>query len=414
MGLLVKKQNNYRNNSFLKTAFCIFLAVYPVLCIYTGFYKFTIGDLGLLVFTVLGLLPPPRKDRRIVPVAIFLLTTIFIFFLNLFVFRTMSSWAVSSYVFRLIKLCFYLGSAFLCGKKFFDTETFTKAVIAVGFVAALYMFFQYFAFYGLGRVYMGHLPGLEIYIEAYSQEDYVTLYKNVFRPCSIFLEPAMYVQYMIVPTTLALFSQRIRVIPKAVIVGVFSISMLMSTSAQGVAYLAIMFFVYALIGSKKKGNIVVFVFVVVMAAIVAYLLLEPFRFAVDRLLFGEKALEARIGAYQYVLDMPFEFSIVGFGYGVVPVEDYMAGAAYVLYGCGIIGFLLVANMFWSFFINARSKAARVICIIFFVMFFVTSLFYNYMLFWFATIITCLENRRHYRYRYYYDYEYEHEDDIEDK
>lgn len=397
-----------KGTSVMKTIFCVFLAVYPILCLYKGFYRFTIGDLGLMAFTVLGVLPPPKQDKRIVSVAIFLVYSVFIFLLNVFVFDSMPSWGTGTYFFRLVKLIFYLVAAFTCGKKYFDLETFEKAVITVGVAAAVFMLFQYFAFYVMGRVYLGFIPGLTIFIEEYASADYEKLYSNTFRPCSIFLEPAMYAQYMVVPTGIALFSRKLKWSTRIFFVGFFSLSILLSTSAQGIIYLAIIFAMYAFVGTKRKTNAFVFVVVIIVAALLAYAFIDAFRFAVDRLLYSEGALSARTGTYKYILDMPGPFWFMGYGYGVVPNGEYMAGAAYVWYGCGVLGFLLVINMFLSFFKNANSRVSRVLCMIFFAAFFATSLFYNYMLFWYVALIISTDNRNKYRRHHYREYVREHD------
>lgn len=401
----------YRENdgiATIKIIFSIFLALYPILCLYTGFFRFTIGDVGLIMFTIFAILPPvPRQDTSIVPVAFFLITTIIVFFVNLFVFKTMPSWAATTYFFRLAKLVFYLMAAFFCGKKFFDSKSFEKAVVIIGCAAAAFMFFQYVAFYLLGKVYLGHIPGLEIYIEEYALGDYEEFYSKTFRPCSFFLEPAMFAQYMIVPTGLVLFSSRRKALSKILLIIIFSLSIVMSTSAQGIAYLGILFLLYIFWGSSKKTYTIVLLFVFVVAIVILQLFSEPFRFAVNRLLFSEDALSARIGTYEYIAEMDIPFKIIGYGYGVVPHGEYMAGVAYVWYGCGFIGVLLVLTMFLTFFKKAQSKTARVICLIFFMSFFVTSLFYNYMLFWFVCfIISHKENRhrRHHNGSYYRRYE----------
>ena len=121
--------------------------------------------------------------------------------------------------------------------------------------------------------------------------------------------------------------------------------------------------------------------------IFAYKNIDAVQFAVRRLLFEGDALEARVGTYKYISRMEGLHYLFGYGYGVVPPNnEYFAGAPYVWYGCGLVGFLLACSMFFSMFKNALSLKARTICVVFFVTFFVTSLFYNYMLFWYVTII----------------------------
>lgn len=376
----------------LQLIFSVFMALYPILCLYKGFYRFTIGDLGLMFFMLLGLLNLPRIDSRFGITIVFLVYTVMVFVVNLMIAQTMQISAFSSYLFRLIKLFFYLICAFTCGRTFFNTEYFQKAIIKVSVILCLFLFFQYIAYYGMNQLFLGRLPGLELYLENYAEMDYEQIYLFGFRPCSFFLEPAQFSQYMAVPLTLTLFSRNMTKMKKILLVLLFVAGMLLSTSAQGVFYLIVISGMYGLFVIRKKGVMLAFFVGVTIVGVIAYLNIDAARFAVDRLLFGADALEERVGTYKYIAEMSGLHLLFGYGYGVLPIDKYFAGAPYVWYGCGFVGFLLVLGMFFSMYRNALSVKGKVLCVVFLVAFFITCLFYNYMLFWYFALILSTRNQ----------------------
>lgn len=377
----------------LQLLFSAFMALYPILCLYTGFYKFTIGDLGLMFFMLLGLLSLPRTDSRFRLTIVFLVYTALIFVVNLMIVQTMQISAFTSYLFRFVKLCFYLICAFTCGRTYFSTRYFQKVIIKISVVLCLFLVFQYVAYYGMGQIVLGRLPGLDIYIQDYTEIDYEQFYSFNFRPCSFFLEPAQFCQYMAVPLTLTLFSGNISKRKKLMLAMLFITGMFLSTSGQGVFYLIIIFVMYGLFEIRNKGVAIAFFVGVIIVGVIAYLNIDAVNFAVDRLLFGEDALEARIGTYKYIFEMNNLHFLFGYGYGVLPTNEYFAGAPYIWYGCGLVGFLMVLAMFFSMYRKALSVKGKVICVVFLVAFFVTSLFYNYMLFWYVAIILSVRSHR---------------------
>lgn len=377
----------------LQLFFSVFMALYPILCIYTGFYKFTIGDLGLMFFGLLGLLSLPKIDSRFRITIVFLVYTTIVFLVNLMIVQTMQISAFTSFFFRLIKLWFYLISAFTCGRTYFNTLYFQKAIVKISVFVSVFLLFQYIAYYGAGQVFLGRIPGLTIYIENYRDIDYEALYLTQFRPCSFFLEPAQFSQFMVVPTTLVLFSDGMGKWKKLFLVMLFTACMFLSTSGQGVFYLGIVFAMFGLYEKRKKSVRIGLLAGIVLVCIIAYLRVDVVEFTVDRLLFGTDALEARVGTYKYIMGMNDLHMLFGYGYGVVPVDDFFAGVPYVWYGCGLLGFLLVLCMFFSMYKKAMSVSGKIFCLVFFAAFFITSLFYNYMLFWYITIILSTKSHR---------------------
>lgn len=386
-----------KRRTALQTMFSVFFALYPILCIYKAFFRFTIGDIFLMFFLALGMINPPRQDSRIIPAVIFLSYTSLFFAANLFG-HVMDNSLAATYFFRLAKLIFYFLSAYVCGKKYFDIYVFKKTVMAVGLCTAAFIVFQYVAYYSMGRIVLGRIPFLQVYEEDYIIDNYQDLLDRTFRPSSLMLEPATLCQYMVVPLVYTLYSNSMRGKRKFLLSAIFIVTMVLSTSGQGVLYIAVILVLYTFTGVKRKRYAVGILIVAVTAAVFMYFAVEPFRFAADRLLYGTDALNARIGSYKY-LDMDTVGFIFGKGYGSLPYDEYFAGAAYVWYGCGVVGVALVTLLFGWLFVKAPGRKARMLCVLFFVMFWATSLFYSNMLFWYITLILFSRESRGKRIRY---------------
>ena len=385
-------ENKNLNNSLtvIQKVFSVFLAVYPLLCIYTAFYKFTIGDVILMFFLALGILRPQKIDFRVLSIGTFVGFTAFVFVLNMIFFKSMALVAVSAYALRLIKLIFYLFCAVFSGRAFFKTQYFEKALFVTSIVACAFLFFQYAMYYGMGTIVLGRIPGLTVYLQEYLELDYETIYAYSFRPSSLFLEPANFCQYMVVPLGLALFSKNISNKKRIIYVLIFTAGMLLSTSAQGMLYLAVVYSAYFFRGTRKKSMMIVFITIAIIATLVMYSEVDVVRTAIDRIT-NENAVNARFGSYSYLKAMEGIHIALGYGYGVVPEDEFLAGAAYIIYGCGMFGFAFVCLMFYELYRRAWGNKGKVICFIFFVALFGTSIFYNYMLFWYITIILCVRD-----------------------
>lgn len=374
----------------IQKIFSVFLALYPLLCIYKAFFRFTIGDVVLMAFLAVGIMHPQKIDFRVLSIGGFVGFTVFVFVLNLIFFKTMQLAAILPYTLRLVKLVFYLLCAIFSGRAFFNTKYFEKALFTTSVVVCLFLFVQYIAYYGMGTILLGRIPGLTVYLQEYLELDYETIYSYSFRPSSLFLEPANFCQFMVVPLGLALFSKNITGKKKKFYIIIFTLGMLLSTSAQGMLYLAVVYIAYFLRGTKKKSVAAIFMTIAIIAALIMYSEVDVVRTAIDRL-FNENAVDARFGSYGYLKTMEGIHIVLGYGYGVVPEEEFLAGAAYIIYGCGMFGFALACLMFYELYRRASGNKGKTICFIFFVALFGTSIFYNYMLFWYIAIILCVRD-----------------------
>lgn len=286
---------------------------------------------------------------------------------------------------RGLKVVFYTACIYIFSNNI-DYGTFKKWSYIIACIVSIFILFQYFCFFNSGTVVLGQIPGFSILLEDYTELDYEEIYEYNFRPCSLFLEPAMLSQYMVVPLTLVLFDSQSDNKIKLLLGALFTTCILLSTSAQGVLYLAVIFLLYAIIVLKQKANVILFLICLYLIGMLSYANIEAVQFAIDRLLTGEEAQNARLGSYDYCIQLKSTRMLFGNGYGTTPNSIFLAGAAYVWFGAGLVGLCIALSIFIYLHRNSTHKISRVINLLFFIMLWGTGIFYNYLYFWFFTII----------------------------
>lgn len=369
--------------------FAIFLALYPILCIYKAFGNFTIGDVVLIGFIVVETIKG-RTFKNIFPM--FIIYGIYILTSQMLDFSFAEDYNITSQInaaiIRAIKILFYIFAIVcLAGSRICNFFTLRRWLIIVGLATSIFMFYQYIMFFGFGKVVLGQIPGLEIYLKEYTTDnlDYEAFYNYTFRPCSLFLEPAMLAQFMIVPIAMLLFSTD-EISRKKLYLIIFTLATILSTSGQGVLYLSMVYAIFSFVFTKNKLLSIMIALSIALIGAIGYEFIEPLSSAVDRLVTGEEAQESRFGTYEYCFDLEAWRMLFGNGYGCTHDGLYMAGAAYVWYGAGIIGLFCAILLFVQVYIKCKPILSRALTLLFFAMLWGTALFYNYMFFWFFTII----------------------------
>lgn len=385
---LSKTHSGRAGSDAIDKAFAVFLGLYPCLCIYRFASGLTIGDALLILFFLRAVGKSFGKDGRTV-MALLFSSFILVGFVKCVFFNSDAvDGQLMSMVIRWVRVAFYLFAALLLGANMKHRELFLRTLVVFSVIATAFLVFQYVAFYGAGDVVLGRIPGLQIYVEDYLEIDYETVYSYVFRPCSFFLEPASFVQYVVVAQCALLFTEilgkRVRIVLSIVI----TLGAVMTTSGQGILYFALVYAIWLFLTIRKKSYYVLLIAAALVLIPILYSSVESFQYAVDRLLTSEAASDARLGSYGLLLETDSVGDmLLGQGFGYVPEGEWFSGAMYVLHGTGLVGFSLACAMFYQFFRNAHDVMPRVVCSVFFVMFFGTALFYNYMLFWyFATVV----------------------------
>lgn len=380
--------NLLKNNLLISKFFSIFLALYPVLCIYKAFSSFTIGDVILICFFLFSLKKSLKIDSRFCLSLIFAVYIIIVFVINyMFTSSEYLNNNFFSVLLRIIKFIFYISSVFICTKDFFDYKIFKKTLIILASFSFLFIFLQYIVYFIFGEIIIGQIPFLPLHLDEYSKIDYNLIYSNTFRPSSIYLEPSIMSQVLILPLGIILYDKNdLSKFKRFLFILLCSIGIVLTKSAQGVLYLAITFCFYICFFIKNKIKSFLFFILLILCFLFLFFYVDSFHFAVNRLLTDKYASSARLDSFDYCFSLNGLYMIFGYGYGTTPNNVYMTGAAYVWFGSGIIGLLLIISLFILFFIKSKNLLGKNLCLLFFVMFFGTSLFYNYMLFWYFSII----------------------------
>ena len=365
--------------------FSIFMAIYPILCVYKAVSRFTVGDVVLILFFLYSLTNPFKIEKSFFAVLVFIFYAAFSTVVNSSLSYITINYEYSALLFRLIKMVFYFVCVFTTGRQFLDFKIFKKAVLVVFVCASLFLFLQYIFYYAFGEIVLGQMPGLTLYLSEYAEIDYERSFFYNFRPSSLFLEPAIFCQCASVGLVVALFSKNNK-ITDIISAFIITLAMIMTGSAQGILFIIVIYGIYIFLMFKNKVMTVVLYIFAAVSCRELYVYLAPFKNAVERLLHDEAAAEARLGTYDACFSLHGLHSLFGYGYGVTYNNEYMAGAAYIWYGCGIIGLIMTIGIFYSFFRNADNYVSKMLCLIFFIMFFGTALFYNYMLYWYFALI----------------------------
>lgn len=379
--------------------YSVFLALMPVISIYaSGVPGLNAGDILFVIFAFMAIFSKAsgrhsfnRKQSN----ALLLLVVYIIFsacLASLFQAPTLTH-TIDIFV-RSIRFTFYVICVVLLSRQYFDFETAANVVVKVSIAATVFMIAQYILYFQFGIILKGFLPFLPVYSSEYVTQNYELMYSIYFyRPTSFFLEPAWYAQYVIVALAILLFRGSIR--NKYDISGAIFITLgiILSTSAQGLVFAAFLWMIFGLKLKKRtlKGALLFLMnIILIIFAFSTLYQTDIIQRSLSRINIASEtgAYSARFGGFDsFINNVPDNFKAIGLGYGSVPNNVWMSSAAYMLYGAGIIGFLLTCILFYKYYLASKHLASKLICLIFFAMFFGASIFNSYMLvFYFSFII----------------------------
>lgn len=367
--------------------YSVFLAFYPVLCIYKAIGRFTVGDILLILFLFYALLSGKRMNRRIFRVfAVFISYSIISFIVANCLYVNDE---FNATLFRLLKLMFYTACVIYVSQDYIDICKLKTWVVRISIFGSIYIFIQYTAYYAFDKILHGWIPGFPVYLEEYTMSNYEVKYSYLFRPTSFFLEPAMFCQYAVIGLVFVLFTNEKELKKSSIINGVIILfGIIMSTSGQGLFLAGIIIIVFLVKIFRNKLKAYLILGSTCLCAYITYLTNTVVNSTVNRLLIGSDAFNARVGSFKFISEIDGISLLIGYGYGKTPLNEYLVGGAYVWYGCGLVGFVLAVCMFVQIYRIAGCITGKMITFIFFLMFLGTALFYNYMFFWFFSLALC--------------------------
>lgn len=379
------------------------VALLPVLATYaSGIPGFSVADVVLAMCCVMTVLGTRYKKNEFAvrPTRIIVALYLIILF-DMLTAVIQPKPQYGNIAIRTIRYFFYLTVISLCSQRLLDLNLCKKIVRKFAVFSGVFILLQFILYRFFGKIVMGYLPFLNLYVEGYAQTDYATLYKAIYRPTSLFLEPAHFSRYAILGIILFLFD-RDRLSWKDTLCAVFiSLGILISTSAQGYVLLALVWLVCLMTRTKTAESNSLRNFLYVAGALLPLILLlileMPFvkdtvarAMNIDTNQFSNEntAIGARLGGFSAYFNLSPLYKLIGMGFGVVPKGVWLSSAAYWLYGSGCIVFVLYLLYGAECLFRIRG-ASRMILLIFLILFFSDDSFYSYMCVLFVSL-SCLK------------------------
>lgn len=391
--------------------YSIIVVLLPIISVYaSGIPGFTAGDIILLIVSSCYFLNMIiRKDRW--KIGIPKATSPMLYFMSAIILTTMidllmvNGLSLTDITSRVVRREFYYFTTVIISGGYFQYKQSAELIIKVGIFAALYLGLQYVLYYGLNIVLTGYIPFLPVYHESYSVVDYVGLFQQQYRPTSILLEPAHASRYMCIPLTILLFEDRWAIKKRYLLSIILSFAVIMTTAGTGIIYVAI---AWILLVAKKTGTAVRSgaIRVTYIAGAVVLLLLVPIilqnstvqgaiaRITATDLTNVNTAGGARFRGFIQYFKLPAINKITGMGYGNTPktvLVTWFSGASYILYGCGIVGFVTCMYCFLKLFVRLKNATGRVLLVIWVLMFFMDDAFMSHVSVTYFSFI-CLSNK----------------------
>lgn len=177
---------------------------------------------------------------------------------------------------RLTYFLFYTLLIFMPSSHDFNVGYAGKIYLRLGILAGCFLILQYVCFWGFGYTLVGLIPGLPL---NYSITDYTewinkysSMYEIIFRPTSIFPEPAAFAQYMAPLLVLTLFTS-VGKKRRLMLAAFISLVMVLSTSTNGIVFSIctwIIYFIYCNYRSVKRNNVLTFLFPLIIFGVVFF------------------------------------------------------------------------------------------------------------------------------------------------
>lgn len=362
--------------------FSAFIALLPILSIYATpvpginlAEALLVGCWGILILSHRGLRIQVKIQDKC-----FLLLQVWI--VISFLLSSLAYGFDMSALIRLIRFSLYYFSSLFLGQAYFNHVAFVRTINYISVISLAYLIIQYVAYYVMGgRILLGMIPGLPVYLDEYVSQDYAARYSVFFRPTSLFLEPAHFSQFMFIPLVFSLWGKANLMFAAAITLGI-----LLSTSGQGIVITVSLWAIFVLGKAKKKKFskaqlLTAMAFFVIGACLISVIVQSSvFSQSVARLLqTGEQgAAYARLSGYFAAVDEMTLFSFFfGKGFGKVPQGSWMPGLAYLWYGSGTIGVAFLVIYIISIWKKGNS-INRTMLIVFVMTLIQSSVFMNIM------------------------------------
>lgn len=383
------KRTETQNKDILKILYTLFLVALPIISVYaSGIAGFTVGDELLLLFFFLRIVQRIRTGNFKISQKTYPLLPLIFIIPIVSVISVLFQQYVDGYsiIIRVVRRMFYYLCVVIISDEWFDAEYGKKAIVTLGKIGSLYLFVQYAAYYGANVVLNGYLPFFSVYHENYSQIDYHQLYQNMFRPTSFLLEPAHISRYLIIPLAIVLFCKDIK--KRWLWAFIISAAIIASTSGTGLIAVLLVWLIwiiamlFSVVNKERIPAFYLAICILLFGAVIfalnsSVVQSAMLRISESNLTNVNTAAGARFRGYIQYFELNTLGKILGMGYGSTPntvLPTWFSGASYMLYGTGIVGFMVCIGLFIHLFLTKHTLLPRVLCIILAYLFFVDDMF----------------------------------------
>lgn len=243
----------------------------------------------------------------------------------------------------------------------FDFKIALKTLRIFTMIAVLYQLLQVVSYNTFGLVLPRGIYSFLTY-DTYGEANFNQIDPSFYRASSFFIEPAAFVQYVLLYLVILLFKSGKKDKHENVEILLISASIILSGSGQGLILLGVSFTLWYLSRTTLAKKISMLRIICALAVPVALYFVARFVFSLevvqnnlerivgDNGIISGYATQARMVGYRYLNELKGIFWLIGKGYGNVPRNIYFPSVAYTIYSSGAVGIGMVALlMLWLFF-----------------------------------------------------------------
>ncbi|HEM4275639.1 TPA: hypothetical protein U1X82_000366 [Streptococcus suis] len=261
-----------------------------------------------------------------------------------------------------------------------NKDYFVQIYLKITKICTYYIFIQAALYYTIRFNLPGYI-NIMLVAEGYGERLDVTSF-SLFRPTSLFYEPAHFFEYVVIGVIIYLF--RYKETPKNDIFNAIflALGIVLSTSGMGILTIAGIFGFWLLQQLSRTKFIRVrkeiFFLTVIGLIAVAFFLQSGFGQSVLSRLFDTgtnySALDGRTEIYERIFSFDTGRVLLGSGYGNVLEHYFYPSWAFSLWCLGIIGSSVIVILYLLAYFQSRVTIAKIIVLVNFMLCFVSTLF----------------------------------------
>lgn len=311
---------------------------------------------------------------------------IFLILLNSCIFWIVKFNGLSEGLLSVTRYILYIFWVSITAKEFFDFKYAYKVYKILALAFAIYCMMQFVAFHLFNKVLpinvLG-LPKVSYIADKYSEEtiEYYINGTTIFRPYSVFVEPAYFAVYEI-PILYLILNDVIKKEKNIIKYGIsiiITVALIMTSSTTGYILLVICWFkpILSLLRKSPKTILIVLILTIILGL---YLFNSSYFKRISTRIINTdgtlgKSITGRFGNMHILYDGTMNFMQIVFGQGMWTETEYLPSYGRIIVSFGIIGLIAIILMFFYDYIKAN-KIGKIMILLLMVMCFGTNTFFN--------------------------------------